>query len=285
VSRCRFDDTTHSFQCIPGTCSIGRPFLVQGAQRLAPGTARADWHELAWLPRLSDLDAALRAHLTEEWTRIALMEHGSIAAFARFSLQLISLGAPADLIERTTAAMVDETKHAKACFGVASHYAGAPIGPGRLAIERSLDESSLEEIVLNAIREGCVGETIAAIEAREAAEYTADPALRELLLVISEDETRHAELAYRFLKWALAVSGSPALERAVRRELAALATETPPAQSAPTDSDLALLRHGIVPNALRQVIRWQALTQVILPGSRALFTTEARTAPVISASV
>jgi hypothetical protein len=76
---------------------------------------------------------------------------------------------------------------------------------------------SLEQVVLNTIREGCVGETVAAIEAREAAKHVADPALRTLLLVISQDETRHAELAFRFVKWAPSQADAT-LERAVNRE-------------------------------------------------------------------
>ncbi|HYQ02794.1 MAG TPA: ferritin-like domain-containing protein [Polyangiaceae bacterium] len=266
---CQFDTMKHSFQCLPLGCVIGRPFLVEGEQRLARSAARADWSELLLLPDVAEIDSALRARLAEDWTRIGLMEHASIAAFARFTLQLMSLGAPASLIERATAAMADETKHAKACFAVAGRYAGSPLGPARLAVERSLDESSLEEIVLNAIREGCVGETVAAIEAREAAEHAQDPAVRALLLEVSEDETRHAELAYRFVEWALA-QGGPALERAVEREFAALAAETPRAYRALDDSERILLRQGIVPDALRQAIRGQAVAEVILPCARLL---------------
>ncbi|MEI9953655.1 MAG: ferritin-like domain-containing protein [Pseudomonadota bacterium] len=284
TEQCRFDAIASRFRCIPGTCAIGRPFLVDGVQRLAPVATRTDWKALALLPKLTELDATLSAHLAEQWTQVALMEHASIAAFARFTLQLMSLGAPASLIERATAAMVDETKHARACFAVASGYANAPLGPGCLAVERSLGESSLLEVVLNTIREGCVGETVAAIEAREAAEHACDPALRELLLLISEDETRHAELAYRFVKWALA-QGCPALARAVRREFAELAGQTQAAHPALTDLDDDLLRHGIVPGAMRQAIRARAFAEVILPCSHALFTTEARTPLGENASV
>jgi len=267
---CYLNSQTHSFQCAPATCLSGRPFLIEGAPRLATAAANADWRGLSLLPKAADLAPVLRARLAEQWTQVALMEHASIAAFARFTLQLMSLGAPASLIERATAAMADETKHAKACFAVASQYAAAPLGPGCLAIAGSLDESTLEAIVLNTVREGCLGETLAAIEAREAAEHASDPALRELLLTISEDETRHAELAYRFVKWALSWGG-PELQRAVQREFSALAAETPRARGALTDDDQALLAHGIVPNQLRQTIRQQAIAEVILPCSRALF--------------
>jgi len=267
---CRLD-ASGSFRCFQTSCAIGRPFLIEGEQRQARAATRADWAELSLLPKLRGLPELLRARLAEQWTRVALLEHASIAAFARFSLQLLSLGAPATLIELSTAAMVDETRHAKACFAMASHYGAMPLGPGHLAVERSLDESALEAIVLNAIREGCIGETLAAIEAREAAEHASDPAVRELLSRISEDETRHAELAYRFVKWALSVGG-PELERAVQREFNTLATEARPARGALAETDAELLQQGFVPSALRQVIRAQAIAEVILPCARALFS-------------
>ena len=60
------------------------------------------------------------------------MEHASIAAFARFSLELLAFGAPPDLVEQAQAAMADETRHAKLCFALAGAYAERPIGPGAL---------------------------------------------------------------------------------------------------------------------------------------------------------
>ena len=274
-AHCRLDATRSGFQCNPQACAIGRPFLVDDTQRLAPSAARADWSELTLLPRGAARDELLSARLAQQWTRVALMEHASIAAFARFTLQLMSLGAPASLLEQATAAMVDETKHAKACFAVASRYAGTALGPGQLDIERSLHESSLQAIVLNAIREGCVGETVAAIEALEAAEHANDPALRALLLEIGADETRHAELAYRFVQWALTL-GDPELERAVRAEFAALGAEAPSSVRALTTVDDALLSHGVLPDAMRGAIRQRVIAQVILPCSRTLFAPTTR---------
>ncbi|MET0794123.1 MAG: ferritin-like domain-containing protein [Polyangiaceae bacterium] len=266
---CRYDDKLERFRCQPPGCIVGRPFLVEGEQRVAPVSARADWSALALLPQVRGLDTASTAHLAEQWTRMALLEHASIAAFARFNLQLLSLGAPPQLIELTTAAMADETKHAKACFALASQYAGVLVGPGRLAVEHSLDDSTLEQIALNAIREGCIGETLAALEAREAAEHATDPALRALLLEISADEARHAELAFRFVRWAL-TQGDATLERAVRAEFAALtAEESTFDQLAAREAES--LRHGILPESMRQTIRARAIKEVILPCSNALY--------------
>ena len=131
------------------------------------------------------------------------MEHASIAAFARFSLQLLSLGAPSELVEACTAALADETAHTKLCFGIASAYAGRALGPGPLDVAGSLDVTSLVDIVDLVIAEGCLGETGAALEALEAANTAADPVIVAAYAQIARDEQRHAELAFRFVRWAL----------------------------------------------------------------------------------
>jgi hypothetical protein len=252
---------------------------VAGCERLAEPELRGDWRDCSILPNVSELAGALPARLAEEWTRIALMEHASIAAFARFSLQLLSLGAPAELIERATAAISDETRHAKACFALASTYAARPVGPSALEVKDSLAELSLEQIVITTIREGCIGETVAAIEAREAWEHAADPVVRDLLQQISADETRHAELAWRFVNWALELGG-PELLASVRAEFEAQLSSVVGAQHVELDVlGRELLRSGVVPEPMRAVIRTQALSQVVSPCYRALMQRDSRTSP------
>jgi hypothetical protein len=131
------------------------------------------------------------------------MEHASIAAFARFNLQLLSLGAPPQLVEACTQALADETVHTKLCFGVASAYAGRAIGPGRLDIAHSLEVTTLAGVVDLVIAEGCFGETSAALEALEAADVADDPVIVATYARIAADEQRHAELAFQFIRWAL----------------------------------------------------------------------------------
>ena len=93
--------------------------------------------------------------------------------------------------------------------------------------------------------------------------------MRALLLTISADESRHAELAFRFVKWALS-QGDHALARDVRAEFAALAGEFMVASVPSSALEIKALRHGIVPDAMRAAIRQQALREVILPCASAL---------------
>jgi hypothetical protein len=182
--------------------TAGRPFLVQQAARLAPVAPRRDWQQ-STTPRVDHLTPTERIALAEHWTRMGQMEHASIAAFARFSLQLLSLGAPPELVEACTQALADETAHTKLCFGIASAYAGRAIGPGPLDVSNSLNVTSLSDIVDLVIAEGCFGETSAALEALEAADTASDPVIAAAYSQIAADEQRHAELAFRFVAWAL----------------------------------------------------------------------------------
>ncbi len=202
---CLWDPESEARQCdFSPVC--GRPFLVAERPRLPPIQARGDWGDTV-APRVDHLTPSERAELAQHWTKLGQMEHASIAAFARFSLQLLALGAPPELVEACTAALADETAHAKLCFGIASAYAGRPIGPGPLDVSSSLELTSLVEIVDLVILEGCIGETTAALEAVESADSARDPVIRAAYTRIAADEQRHAELAFRFVKWAIATGG------------------------------------------------------------------------------
>jgi hypothetical protein len=182
----------------------GRPFLVDSSSRVAAICEARDWRDLAAaLPDTARLNAAERRAQAEHWTRMGQMEHASIAAFARFSLQLLALGAPPELVEGCTAALADETAHAKLCFALASAYAGHDIGPGPLDISNSLAHATLTDVVDLVLAEGCFGETSAALEALELADAATDPVVFDVYSRIARDEQRHAELAFRFVRWAL----------------------------------------------------------------------------------
>jgi hypothetical protein len=214
--------------CSDAVC--GRPFLVDHAPRMAPLVPGGDWSTLGASPRLDHLTFAEREALARHWSRLGQMEHASIAAFARFNLQLLALGAPPELVVACTGALADETAHTKLCFQLASAYAGCALGPGPLNIAGSLAVTSLEEVVDLVLVEGCIGETNAALEALEAADAASDPVVRAAYTQIAADEQRHAELAFRFVRWAL--QRDPALVQGrVRATLAADAMPSSPARS------------------------------------------------------
>jgi hypothetical protein len=255
--------------CTAAGCGgIGRPFLVEGMPRRASVVRRSDWAS-AKVPTLSDdLDSGLRACLAAAWTELGQMEHASIAAFARFTLELLAFGAPSDLVEQAQAAMADETRHAKLCFALASAYAGRDIGPGALEMSGVALGADLETSVITAFIEGCVGETVAAAEAKEAARFATDPAVATLLTAIAEDEARHAALAWRFVAWALR-SSAPGVRTRILAELAragesALRASTAKAHPVPLE------QYGFLSPARRSQLAGEVHSQVVRPCLAAL---------------
>lgn len=231
------DECLSNADCMPGgTCTpdetgrrtceyavCGRPFLVAAQPRRAAVVPGDAWLASTAMPRLDHLSLGERNALAEHWTNMGQMEHASIAAFARFSLQLLALGAPPELVDACTRALADETSHTKLCFSLASAYAGSVVGPGPLDVSGSLEMTSLADIVDLVIAEGCFGETGAALEALEAADTATDPVISAAYTQIAADEQRHAELAFQFVRWALQRGGD-----AVRARVAA-AVAAPPA--------------------------------------------------------
>jgi hypothetical protein len=259
---CTHDGTSRI--CQMGTCVIGRPFLVRGEERLAPLAARSDW-QLELTPCLTDLDAAARHELGVRWARIGQMEHASIGAFARFALELLMLGAPPDLIQATQQAMADETRHALLAYGLASAYAGRKLGPGPLDVEGSLERPTLLTVVRTTFIEGCIGETVAAMEAAEALSRAADPAVRSVLNEVARDERRHAELAWCFLRCALAGASGEERRMIARVMDDALENELREGASEPMSDDGPLVAHGILPEPMRAALRRRVLEEVVRP--------------------
>jgi hypothetical protein len=178
---------------------------------LAPARPRTDWLEVSL--GLADVsDAATCAALARAWLRDAQLEHASIAAFTRFSLQLLALGAPAELVSAAQRAALDEVDHAQACFSLASRYAGRAVGPGELPMPSSLMLTSLADAAVACVHEGCVAETIAARVAYEQLQHASDEQAHAALIRIAMDETRHAALGYQFVRWAIAAGGGAVYE-------------------------------------------------------------------------
>lgn len=154
--------------------------------------------------------ATARDERARYWIEAAQSEHASVASFARFALELLALGAPADLVARAHRAAIDEIHHARVAFALASRFAGASVEPGPLLVEAAtpLDTVTPVSVLRGTVREGCVNETIAALDARRRAAISANDAERAALLRIAADEETHAALAFDAVDWLVATFGA-----------------------------------------------------------------------------
>ncbi|TPV92410.1 MAG: ferritin-like domain-containing protein [Myxococcales bacterium FL481] len=149
------------------------------------------------------LDERTRRALAQAWARDALHEHASIASFARATMELIAVGAPADLVAATQRAGLDEVVHTRACLALARRYGGAAQRPAALP-PLSPRASELTRLASDTFLEACLGETIAALRAQRQLNACESAAACRVLALIAEDEAEHAAVGWATLRWAMA---------------------------------------------------------------------------------
>ena len=252
-----------SQQCPPE----GRPFVVEGRERVAALVERDDWVGTIPLDR-PPLHAAA---IARTWAEHALAEHASVASFSRFILQLLACGAPATLVSAAHVALGEEIEHARLFFALASRFGGHPVGPAAVAVDGALEGSDdFDEIVLATVREGCIAETISAWHITLAATLARDPSLAASLSRVAEQEVEHAALSWRFLAWALP-RASASLRRRIEATLLAPARFVPRGSTLdPQVPDAEWRAHGILSPSDHLASTQQALRELVVPISRAL---------------
>jgi hypothetical protein len=247
----------------------GRPFVVEGEVRTGRLESTGAWASLFRLD--CDLPEDQRARVIEVWAEAGTEEHASIASFSQFMLDLMSLAAPPELIQETAKAISDEVLHAQACFGIASALQGSPVGPGPVNTTGLQATRTPEEMLRAALREGCVGETLAAHLAGWLATRAVNPTVQGVLSGIAEDEGRHAALAWQFSAWVLATR--PELRWVAEEEFASLRHET--SQLPETEADLSAW--GVPSPSQEAELSARAVEELLVPAFEALLV-----APVAS---
>ena len=258
----------------------GRPFVVEGNVRsaisLTCGLDNCDnsksWTSGSTPSMLENSTVANTIGL--EWLQQAEAEHASIASFARHTLQLMSIGASSELILRSQRASIDEIEHAKMCYGFASKFMEVEIYPGPLDMIGSLDKLNIEDIIESVIQDGCIQETISAIEGHFRAKYTSDEVVKNSLTKLAADETKHAQLAWDTIKWIVEkypqheVFVSKVFEKELKKEEKRSITKVKNHTEDICDQSIIenmLMRYGIPSKSKKDRVRDAAIGDIIKP--------------------
>ncbi len=170
--------------------TAGRPLFVDGEQLLPP------------VVRTCPPGVSARAKAAEHWLQCARMESASVPAFTRLAAELASVGAPTAMSDAARDAADDEIRHTRLCLGIAERLVDAEFSLGPLPDVRARAGVSIEQLAIEALLEGCIGEGSAAAWACIASK-SAGPQFARTLGDIAGDELRHAALSWRVVGWAL----------------------------------------------------------------------------------
>ena len=203
-------------------CNIGRPYTENKTPLVANVRIGS-----AWIGEAPSGQGPIDARLSQAWLAIAQMEHASVAAFAKLTLDLLALGAPHDLLAEVQAASADEVEHAKLCFQLASRFGGKAFEAKAMEFTTPIRPcTDLVEVAVAAVREGCLGETIGAWLVSHSAEKAMDPQVKAALTRIAKDETQHAGLSWKLVKWLIQEGGEEVRSAVVEAFQAPFEVET-----------------------------------------------------------
>ena len=269
----------------------GRQFIVKERSRTTfSQTCNLDGPEFAgsWKmgqpPSISP-NNSYNQEIGRRWLEQAELSHAALASFARNTLYLMSLGSTSGLLVTSQESGVDKIKHAKLFYGFASSFLDTDLAPGPLNVDGCLDDTDLRFITRSLIKDGCIEETIGAIEVRLRANYAEDPAIKAALTQVASDETNHAQFAWDTLEWIMEkfpdIHGFVTetfrveLERNMQRfECQANKKEMPSTCTKPcTNSEETKMfrKYGLLGEDDRDEVRKAAIMEVIEPTYRAGF--------------
>lgn len=246
----------------------GRPLRLRGRSITPRLRMGSDWSR-GPAPSCDRLDRATRDALEALWLDDARSEHASVPAFARMSWILAAFGAPAELLEGSHRAALQEIKHTRSCFALASGYGGRTHSveamPELLRLGIDAGPQAWAQLAIENITDGCLTETFNARVAAYGAARCTDKAARQVLDVIAHEEAEHAELAWSVVAWMVSEdrrTTTTALELA--RAQVERASQ-PPATSLQSAALVAkadvpqLLAHGRLSDAERRTLWQQSL--------------------------
>ncbi|NOK17592.1 ferritin-like domain-containing protein [Corallococcus carmarthensis] len=154
----------------------------------------------------------------------AHLEAASVHAFLRLRDELELHGADVGLQDAARRSAMDEVMHAQVTDRLARRFGGTPQRP----VVEELPLRTLVDVALENAVEGCVRETYGALLAHHQAMHARDLEVRQAMVRIAEDETRHAALSWDVDQWArprLSAKERDSVREAQRRAVALLRQE------------------------------------------------------------
>lgn len=217
---------------LDGGCAVaGRPRRAEAGHAPLPAAALAKDASA-----LGTLDPERRAAAIDTWADRARTEYASVATFLELAGHLVDAGAPEALVARAYRAAAEELEHAARAGRLAAGWAGGHLrltpetDPFRPALPVS---AARIRLAVESWVDGCLGEGFAARCAAEERAATSIPLVDETLAHVVTDESRHAELAWDIVAWAIQTGGDE-----VRHALWAVREAVPAVDTKSADVDL-----------------------------------------------
>jgi hypothetical protein len=248
----------------------GTPLEAEHHRLMRRRSVPIPWSETT----VAGLSEVERNRLAETWRRRSAAEYLAVTTFAVLAIDLVSAGAPADVLSLCMRAGIDEVRHAELCLRMVEIYSGKRLQPppGMSSLPDDPKRPKLHQALANTLLVSCVSETYATTVLTATRDLTEDPAAHAVLTSIYSDEVMHARLGWSYLRYALEKGGPAAVEAAAKmvpialRGVANVVERERPVGEV-TD---AVRAHGLMTPAEERVIYSSCVREVLVPGFEAL---------------
>jgi hypothetical protein len=242
--------------------------------RLMRGRRKEVRWEASTAPELPD---DLRRTIGALWRERTTAEHRSIGIFSLFTLDLLGVGAPAEVLSHACRAALDEVRHAELFAKLARLYTGEDVTPppGIPPLPEDPDVPLREQVAREALYLSAFAETYSAVLLSELHARAKDPVVKDVLGIVVADEIHHARLGWSILATMVASGGDEAaatlardvvptmdgLSRAMFGDPRAL-----PAPAVQGDDRALAAAHGYISAREEHALFCAAMTEVWIPG-------------------
>jgi hypothetical protein len=189
--------------------------VLSGERREENLKFEGNLEKLAQEFRMSEIDAfevftpEVLESVLDHWKVSLRYEHASVASFARFAIDLMTIEAPLEMIERAQKCSLEEIEHAKICALVVGKIMAAKEGEnerfavklGKFPKHHVEFDGDLARLCKAVAFEGCINESIAAAHLLYASQLCSNESLKALLKYVAEQEWGHAVFAFDCFYW------------------------------------------------------------------------------------
>ena len=199
----------------------GRPYNIDSQTKdLKAHVARMDCDEYQfygqddteWMQFVMNHRQNVSNEVVDRWVERSFSEHASIGTFAKFSVELMSLGAPLWFLERANIAALQEIEHARISFDILNMYLMHNYAENGCVEYSAFPTHSVNidgdhnRIALDTAIGGCFGETLSAMAYEQYLNVdlkgaNIDDVATQKLNGIAKEEVQHAALAWTTVKW------------------------------------------------------------------------------------
>jgi hypothetical protein len=206
----------------------------------------------------------------EHWIEALKFEYASVASFARFAIDLMTVQAPLELVQRAQQCSIEEIDHVKISALVVNKILEAQgakdkfVTLGRFPKHQAHFDGDFVRLCKAVVFEGCINETVAAAHLLHASILCTNDSLKQILYHIAEQEWGHALFAFDCFHWMMSQLDLET-RKLIQVEIENNLKEEVAKAKNMTKAQISIHQLGVLSDSKERFVRTQVIHKVLIP--------------------